>query len=130
MIKKRAKPRIAAARFALLSAIAKEDGTICQSELRAAQAISGDVLSYKHRDTAALFEKMCGSSDCETEEAIQTLNRRPVEERERTVQLLWIMAICNGDLSMGQERLIYQIADRLNVSRRALALQQPNFGMS
>lgn len=130
MIKKRVKPHIAAARFALLSAIAKADGAICRSELRAVEAISGDHVRCAQNDPARLFEKMCESTDAQTDEAIQLLSRRPVVERERTIQLLWIIAICNGDLSMGQERLIYQIADRLSVSRRTLALQQPDFGLS
>lgn len=130
VIRNREKPSIAAARFALLSAVAKADGAICQSELRAAEAISGDFLRLNQRKSSQLFEKMCGSTEAQAEEAIWELSRRPVEERERTIQLLWIMAICNGDLSMSQEKLIYQYADRLSVSRRALALQQPDFGLN
>lgn len=129
MIRNREKPRIAAARFALLSAVAKADGAICQSELRAAEAISGDYLRRSQPKSAKLFEKMCGSTDAQAEEALWELSQRSMEERERTIQLLWIMAICNGDLSISQEKLIYQYADRLCVSRRALALQQPDFGM-
>lgn len=72
---------------------------------------------------------MCGTTEAQAEDALWELSRRPIEERERTIQLLWIMAICNGDLSMNQEKLIYQYADRLSVSRRALALQQPDFGL-
>lgn len=129
VIRNREKPRIAAARFALLSAIAKADGAICQSELRAAEAISGDFLRLSHAKSSQLFEKMCGLTEAHAEDALWELSRRPIEERERTIQLLWIMAICNGDLSMSQEKLIYQYADRLSVSRRALALQQPDFGL-
>jgi len=130
MIKRRSKPQLAAARFTLLAAIAKADGAICRAELRAAEAISGDELKYGKRDPSELFEQMCGASDEEANAAIALLNRRPLAERERTIQLLWIMAICNGDLCMGQEKLIYEMADRLNVSRRTLALQQPDLGMS
>lgn len=129
MIKRREKPRIAAARFALLSTIAKADGAICRSELRAAEAISGDFLRLNQQKSTQLFEKMCGTTEAQAEDALWELSRRPIEERERTIQLLWIMAICNGDLSMNQEKLIYQYADRLSVSRRALALQQPDFGL-
>lgn len=44
--------------------------------------------------------------------------------KQQFMKLLWLLALCDGDLHAEEERLIYQIGDMIDVDRRTLAATQ------
>lgn len=67
------------------------------------------------------------SLSSETVGAIAELSCRPMRERERMVQLLWVVAMCDGELHPREEAMVLRVADALGVPRATVAKQQPDF---
>ena len=40
--------------------------------------------------------------------------------KQQFMKLLWLLALCDGDLHTEEERLIYQIGDMIGIDRRTL----------
>lgn len=118
----------------VLSSVARCDGVLRQVEVETVAAIlnattpdsglgSGPdsvlrlpVLSHEMR-----FGNMRSVS-----KSIRQLARLSLAEREKFVKLLWITALCDGELHPKEEALIYTYADALGVARAKVAAQQPN----
>ena len=44
----------------------------------------------------------------------------PLAGKQQFMKLLWLLALCDGDLHTEEERLIYQIGDLIGIDRRTL----------
>jgi len=112
----------------LLTRLAQADGILRPIEVDTIGAI------LKRLSKVQPFEKPNAdkssarqSLSSETVGALAELSARPLRERERVIQLLWVVAFCDGELHAREEALVYQFADALNVPRATVALQQPDF---
>jgi len=111
----------------LLTRLAHADGVLRPVEAHTIGAILKR-LSEVHPSTHRKMTKTSArdSLSSETVGAIAELSARPLCERERIVQLLWVVALCDGELHPREEALVYQFADALGVSRATVARQQPD----
>lgn len=108
----------------LLKRMAHVDGILRPIERKTIEAIlkelGGDIpLQSEQTSRKILSSQLIG--------AIAELARRPMRERERIVQLLWVVAMCDGELHPREEKMVLRVADALGVPRSTVARQQPNF---
>lgn len=109
----------------LLAHVAYVDGSICDAEIRTAIAMAKECGGFGRLRKADILKELRFLLKHSVSDAVTTLMNSKPRVRERTVQLLWVMAICDGELHPSESNLIYQIADDMKVDRATLALQQP-----
>lgn len=106
----------------LLTRMAHADGILRPIEIETISAI----LNRLGGLTEAPTDSARASLSSETVGAIAELSRRPMRERERMVQLLWVVAMCDGELHPREEAMVLRVADALGVPRATVAKQQPD----
>ena len=110
----------------LLSSVARADGTLREIEVATVAAILNTDATAPETPTRTLSREMRFGNMQSVSKAIRQLARLPMGEREKLVQLLWVTALCDGDLHPKEEALIYSYADALGVARSVVAKQQPH----
>lgn len=107
----------------LFKRMAQADGVIrpVESETIAAilNSLNDDPADDAHSARRTLSSQTVG--------AISELAGRPMRERERVIQLLWVVAMCDGELHSREEEMVLRVADALSVPRATVAKQQPDF---
>lgn len=109
----------------LLNRLARADGVLKQVELETIRTILEELAKAQGFKDAGEGKSRSYLST-ETLGAITELSARPLRDREKLIQLLWVVAMCDGELHPREEEMIYRFADALNVSRAAVARQQPD----
>lgn len=107
----------------LLDKVARADGIVRNVEVQTISEILTQLSDQLDGDAEATDSVLAR----EQVGAIMTLAHRPLSEREKLIQLLWIVAICDGELHPSEEALILKTADAIRVPRATVARQQPDF---
>ena len=112
----------------LLTRLAQADGVLRPIEVDTI----GAILRRLSKVQPSAKQKISKSSarrslSSETVGALAEMSARPLRERERIIQLLWVVALCDGELHPREEALVYQFSDALSVPRATVAQQQPDF---
>ncbi|MDJ0921465.1 MAG: TerB family tellurite resistance protein [Henriciella sp.] len=109
----------------LLAHVAYVDGRVRDAEIKTAIAMAKECGGFGRLRKSDVVTELKFLLKHRIEDAVEVMLKSRPRVRERLVQLLWVMAICDGELHSTEEELIYQIADDLQVDRATLALQQP-----
>lgn len=104
-----------------LSEIARADGAVRRVEVETAVAIFEALL--RHAPEAM---QRAPSHAAASASALAIL---PWGLRLKLVRLFWLLAESDGQLHAREERVIYDLADRLNLDRRTIARTQPAFSL-
>lgn len=107
---------IHAAKLACLLRLAKADSVLKQVETHTIAAIM-EATGAEAGDNALDLDRS-------PQHDITALRDMPPDLKQQFMKLLWLVALCDGDLHSEEERLIYQIGDMIGVDRRALAETQ------
>lgn len=110
----------------LLASVAKADGRIRDAEVRTAIAMAKEAPGLPRETPKTVLAQMRYLERADIDAALQKLKTLPLKQREQTVKLLWVMALCDGELHPKEEVLIYNLADKLGVDRATVAKGQPN----
>lgn len=105
-----------AAQLACLVHLAKADSVVKQVESHTIAAIMA--ASGADADPQALQMAEMPHHD------ISALRDLAPGVKQKFLKMLWLLALCDGDLHAEEEQLIYQVGDMLEVDRRTLAETQ------
>jgi uncharacterized tellurite resistance protein B-like protein len=110
----------------LLATVAKADGKIRDAEVKTAIAMSRELPGLPRETPKTVLAQMRYLVRSDIDAAIAKLVDLPKARRERIIKLLWVMALCDGELHPEEEAVIYDLADRLGIDRATVAKGQPD----
>lgn len=110
----------------LLATVAKADGRIRDAEVQTAIAMAKEAPGLPRETKKSVMAQMRYLERADINSALQKLKSVPLKQRVQTVKLLWVMALCDGELHPQEEVVIFDLADRLGVDRVTVAKSQPN----
>lgn len=110
----------------LLASVAKADGRIHDAEVQTAIAMAKEAPGLPRETQKSVITQMRYLERADISAALDKLKKVPLKQRVQTVKLLWVMALCDGDLHPQEEVVIFDFADKLGVDRATVAKSQPN----
>lgn len=111
----------------ILAHVAIADGHLRQAEVNTAIAMAKEVPWMPRETPKSIRTQMRYLEKADVDAAIERVRTLPLAERVRTVKLMWVMALCDGELHPQEEIVIYGMADQLGVDRATVISVQPDF---
>ena len=110
----------------LLATVARADGKIRDAEVKTAIAMARELPDLPRETPKSVLAQIRYLERADINAALAKLVNLPVSQRERIIKLLWVMALCDGELHPKEEQVIYDLADKLGLDRATVAKGQPD----
>lgn len=100
-----------------LTRIVHADGVVKRVELKTVLALLGYSIDERNAETAALMSQIERGQLKGNMTSLLTLSQLPMDRKLNFVRMMWLAALCDGDLHAREEAMIFNIATALEVSR-------------